>query len=277
MSVETVLSIVESGSGDSAFVELLEMSAAEYQAYARARGAMFFFQNISQQTAAWVSRIRYLRAMGMDGYIETLAANAGKNVAFHSAMGQIAAEEALVTHSAEIAALNAEAAAAEGTLVAGAGTTALAIGLPVIAMAAVAVALGAPYYQARQEAKREGYASGFSKGFITGLLRWETRFTIDRFWDPALNQNGFDELLPTIRANAHNTGLLKGRVAGLAWTDSEKKIFLTGLHKLVKTSQAGWLPRSDDWMERMRARQVQISFVIDLATAATKRGLIKEG
>jgi hypothetical protein len=30
-------------------------------------------------------------------------------------------------------------------------------------------------------------------------------------------------------------------------------------------------------MERMRARNVQISYVIDMATAATGKGMIKEG
>ena len=259
------------------FSRILAMSSAEWLAYARANSAWYFFKDLPRATAAWVERIRYLRMMGMDTYIETLAANSAKNVAFNSAMGKIAAEEAMAAHAAEIAAADATATAAEGTLVAGAGTTAAAIALPVIAMAAVGVALGAPYYQARQEAMKEGYASGFSKGFITGLLRWELRFTIDRFWDNAVNKNGFDEALPTIRANSHNKGLLEGRVAGLAKTDGEKKAYLLGLHKLVKTSQAGWTPRSDDWMERMRARQVQISYVIDLATAATKHGLISQG
>jgi hypothetical protein len=39
-------------------------------------------------------------------------------------------------------------------------------------------------------------------------------------------------------------------------------------------SKAGWTPRSDDWMERMRARLVQISYVIDLAGAGRKHGMV---
>jgi hypothetical protein len=276
MSVETVLSIIESASGDGTAAELLSMSYAEWLAFARARGAQAFFSNLPRQTAAWMARIRYLRAMNYgEAYIEALGEGAigAKDVAFHSAMGKMAAEEAYVAHTAAMA----EATAAEGTLVAGAGTTVACIVLPVIAMAAVGVALGAPYYQAREEAKKRGYASGFSKGFVTGLLGWELRFTIDRFWDDALDQNGFDEALPKIRANAHNNGLLKGRVAGLAKATEERKSYLRALRKLGRTSSSGWLPRSDDWMERMRARNVQISYVIDMATAATGKGMIKEG
>ncbi|HEY2867644.1 MAG TPA: hypothetical protein VGJ02_11180 [Pyrinomonadaceae bacterium] len=257
MSVETVVSIVESAFGGVS-TTTAPMTAAEYTVWA---------------TPAWVARLRYLRMMGMDSYIEDMAASfLGKpGGPLQAALSQIAAEEQAVT----IAAADAAATAAEGTLVAGAGTIAAAVVVPVIAMAAVGVALGAGYYQAREEARKEGYASGFSKGFVTGLLQWEVRFTIDRFWDNATNQNGIDEQLPTIRANAHNKGLLKGRVAAIAMTEKAKKTYLRGLRKLVTTSTAGWTSRSDDWMEQMRARQVQIGYVIDLATAATRYGIIK--
>ena len=276
MSVETVLSIVESGSGEGMFAEVFAKTWAEWAAIARANEAWFFFKGLPQQTAAWVARIQELRSMRALGYLAELAETNATNVAYQSAVARLAAQEAFVAHAAEIAAADAAATAAEGTLVAGAGTTAAAIVVPVIAMVAVGVALGAPYYQAREEAKKEGHASGFSKGFITGLLKWDLRFTIDRFWDNALNKNGFDEMLPTIRASAHNKGLLEGRIAGLAKTDPEKKTYLLGLHKLTRTSKAGWLPRSDEWMERMRARQVQITYEIDLAVAATKHGMIKQ-
>jgi len=33
---------------------------------------------------------------------------------------------------------------------------------------------------------------------------------------------------------------------------------------------------SDDWQERMRARQVQLSYVIELATAAGRNGILKQ-
>lgn len=272
--VETVLSIVESASGESLTSELLSMSYAEWLAWAKARGAQQFFANIGEKTAAWIARIRYLRAAGYgEAYITAIGEGAigAKSVAFHSAMGKLAAEEAYISHSA----LMAEAAAAEGTLVAGTATVVVVAVMPIVALVAVGMALGAPYYQARKEAEKEGFMSGFSKGFITGLLGWELRFSIDRFWDNALNRNNFYEDLPRIRAAAHNNGLVQGRIAGIAKTPSEKKQYLTGLRRLTKTSTSGWLPRSDDWMEKARARQVQISYVIDLATTAVKQKLVR--
>lgn len=274
MAVETVLSIIETASGEGVASELLSMSYAEWLAYARARGAQAFFTNIPQQTTAWLARIRYLRMMGYgEAYITAIGEGMGaSNVAFHSAMGKMAAEEAYVAHTAAMA----QATAAEGTLMAGAGTTVACIVLPVVALVAVGLALGAPYAQAREEAKKKGYESGFSKGFVTGLLEWELRITIERFWDNALDKNGFYDELPKIRANSHNNGLIKGRAAGLAKAGPEKKSYLKGLRKLGKTSSVGWLPRSDHWMEKARARNVQISYVIDMAGAATKYGLIKQ-
>ncbi|HKX83698.1 MAG TPA: hypothetical protein VJL58_05740 [Pyrinomonadaceae bacterium] len=274
MAVETVLSIVESASGNGVVAELFSMSSAEWQVFIRKRAAQRFFADLPKQIAAWTARIQQLKRGGDLVYLKDLANLYRGHVAFESAMAKLASEEAFVAHTARMAAANAAASAAEGTLVAGAGTTAAAIVLPVVAMVAVGVALGAPYYEAREEARKEGYASGFSKGFITGLLEWELRFTIERFWDDALNKNHFDEAIPTIRANAHNSGLVKGRIAGLAKTPVEKKEYLRGMRKLTRTSTAGWSPRSDDWMERMRARQVQISYVIDLMGAASKHRLI---
>lgn len=271
--VETILSIVESASGDGLTSELLSMSYAEWLAWARARGAQRFFATIGEQTATWVSRIRYLRAAGYgEAYITAIGEGIGsKFVGFHSAMGKLAAEEAYLTHSA----LMAEAAAAEGTLVVGTATVTVVAVMPIVALVAVGMALGAPYYQARKEAEKEGFMSGFSKGFITGLLEWELRFTIDRFWDNALSKNSFYEDLPKIRAASHNNGLIQGRVAGLAKTPSERKQYLKGLRWLTKTSTSGWLSRSDDWMEKARARNVQISYVIDLAGTAVKHRLLR--
>ena len=143
-------------------------------------------------------------------------------------------------------------------------------------MVAVQVALGAGYYEAREQAKKAGFNTGFGLGFITGLLQWELRFAIDRFWDNAVSKNAFDELIPVIRANSHNRGLMAGRVAAVAKTDAEKKQYLRGLKKVTVVSAASWTSRSDDWMEQMRARQVQISYVIELAVAARNHQIIKD-
>jgi hypothetical protein len=171
--------------------------------------------------------------------------------------------------------LDAAAVAAEGTLVAGAGTTAAAIVIPVIGLAAVGLALGAPYYQARVDARNEGNASGFSRGYNCGLLKWPLSNTVNLFWDRAVQNNAFDEVIPSIQAKAHNSGLLRGRYAGIVQTDSVKKTYLHALHRLTTTSSVGRSARSDEWREVMRARQVQLSYVIELATAARRYGVFK--
>ena len=274
--IETVLSIVESNSGGGAVSKLLSMGSAEWQAFSRNRAAHRFFQEIPKQIAAWTARLQQLKRAGDLLYLKDMARLYSGNFAYQSAVAKLAAEEAFITHSARIAAANVAANAAQGTLVAGAGTTAAAIIIPVVALVAVGMALGAPYYQAREEAKKEGFASGFSQGFITGLLKWELRFTIDRFWDNAVGRNGFDESLPPIRAASFNTGLLNGRLAGLAKDDNEKSRYLLGLRMLTTVSSAGWTSRSHDWMEQMRARKVQVNYVIDLAAASRRHGLLSE-
>jgi len=281
MSLETVVSIVESAGGGAAqshFMEavyFIRQWAADpvHKAFLRHEHALNFFKQLPQQTSAWLQRIQHLRQMAPD-YLRTLAQGARGSIAFESAMAKMAAEEAYLAHAARIAAADAAATAAKGTLVAGTGTTVVVVVVPVVAMIAVQVALGAPYYQAREQARKEGYASGFGKGFVTGLLQWELRFTIDRFWDNAVAKNPFDESLPRIRANSHNQGLIDGRAAGLAKNDAEKKDYLLGLRKLTHTSTAGWTPRSDDWMARALARQVQTSYVIELASAAHKHHIV---
>jgi hypothetical protein len=274
MLAETVISIIETSTSDAIISRFLGMTAAEYAAYAKTQAAHAFFRNVAADTAAWVARIRKFKLAQDVMYLKYLVESFSYDFAFQSAMAKLAAEEAFVAHSARIAALNAAAAAAEGTLVVGTGTIVVVAVVPVVAMVAVAAALGAPYYQARQAAKKEEYASGFARGFVTGLLQWEARFTIDRFWDNGFGKNGFDESMPALRAAAHNEGLIKGRVAGLAKNDQEKKAYLKGLAKLSKASSSGWNSKSNDPAERMRARRVQIGYVIDLAAAARKHGIV---
>jgi hypothetical protein len=274
---ETVVSIMESISGDSYVSKVLAMSSVEYAALTSHQAAAFFFKDIPRQIAAWTVRIQQLKRAGDLVYLETLAEMYRGSVDFEGAVGRLAAQEAALSRAAQIAAADTAATAAEGTLVAGAGTTVAAIVLPVVALVAVGLALGAPYYQARQQAKKDGYASGFSKGFITGLLKWQLRNTIERFWDKAVGVNGFDESLPHILAAANNKGLIEGRVAGLAKDDKEKKNYLHGLRRLTDTTTAGWDARNGGWQEQSRARQVKISYVIDMATMARKRGILSDG
>jgi hypothetical protein len=255
MSGDTVLSIVEAVTGGVS-VTSRSMTAAEYLAFS---------------LPAWIARIRFLQSYGMYAYIEELAASSITKSYVQAALSEMAAQEAAVV----TAAADAAAVAAEGTLVAGAGTTAAAIVIPIIALVAVGLALGAPYYQARVDARNEGNASGFSKGYVCGLLKWSVHNTVNLFWDRAVQVNPYDEVIPSIQAKAHNSGLLKGRFAGIAQSDSVKKTYLRALHRLTTTSSAGWSARSDDWQEVMRARQVQLSYVIDLASAARRYGVFK--
>jgi hypothetical protein len=281
---ESVVAIVEGRTGISAYSHMVLardhlvkwLADPVYRAFVSHERAMQFFNAIPKATAAWIARIQYLKLTN-PAYLKFVIESVRGTFAFDAAVARMAAQEAALTQAARMAALNATAAATKGTLVAGAGTTIAAVVVPVIGMIAVQMALGAGYYQAREQARKEGYAIGFSKGFITGLLKWELRFTIERFWDNAVGKNAADEAIPKIRANAHNQALIDGRVAGLAKNDEEKKDYLLGLHQMTTTSKAGWTSRSDDWMEQMRARQVQISYVIALAGAAQKNDIVQAG
>ena len=72
---------------------------------------------------------------------------------------------------------------------------------------------------------------------------------------------------------AHNEGLITGRIAGLAKDTNEKKKYLEFLKKLSSASADGWTSRNDSWSEKMRARRVQINYVIELAVTARKYGV----
>jgi hypothetical protein len=174
-----------------------------------------------------------------------------------------------------LALADAEAAAAEGTLLAGVGVEIAAVALPVIAVVAVGVALGAPYLQAREAAKKEETVSGFSHGFIMGLLEWKWEWAV-RLFPGYFPPNPYDPAMAQIRALAYLNGMQTGFLAGASLPRAAKKLYLLKLHTLVTTSKVGWTARSDAWQEQMRARRVQISYVIDLAVAARKYGIIKD-
>jgi hypothetical protein len=259
MSLPTVVSIIESvvlpGAGVVQSVKAVTLGASELAAMREAA-------RFEQAVVNWISRIQSARALNPAG-AHLWEFTFGHHTAFQQALSRVAAQEAFLKAGAR----------AVTPLASSIGVAAGVI-LPVVGMVAVQVALGAGYYEAREKAKKEGYATGFARGFITGLLAWELRFTIDRFWDNAVAQNAFDESIPGIQANAHNRGLVEGRIAAIAKTETERKEYLRGLYKLTVVSKAGWTSRSNDWMEQMRARRVQIDYVIDLSTAAKKHGIV---
>jgi len=160
-------------------------------------------------------------------------------------------------------------AAEEGTLVAGAGVSSAVVIFPVAVVAALVwVALGSGYYQARQIVRNEGAMSGFSQGFICGLLRWSYDATLSHFTMPLIMIDVWDEENNNIRVDAYMDGLRKGFIAGNVVRKPVAKELLEKLRLLGKISQ----PSSASWTGN---RLVQRNYVIDLAGAARKHGLVK--
>jgi len=150
------------------------------------------------------------------------------------------------------------------------------IGLPVIAMAGVFAALGSGYAAARDAAREENSASGFAEGFITGILGWQWQQTASRFGRRYLVINQADEAMDVIRVKYYNGGLKAGYAAGAALNPAARKAYLSRIRAITGAQiPGGWSAGSDDWSERMRAQQVQTSYVIQLATAARRSNIIK--
>lgn len=132
------------------------------------------------------------------------------------------------------------------------------------------------YAAARDLARNENSAAGFSEGFVTGLLGWEWRQTVDRFARTYLVTNQWDEAIDDIRVKYYNGGLKAGYSAAAALVPAVRKAYLTKLRRSVGAhNPAGWSAVSDDWSEQMRARLVQTSYVIDLASAGLRYEIIK--
>jgi len=152
------------------------------------------------------------------------------------------------------------------------------IALPVVTMVGVFVALGSGYAAARDAARNENSTEGFGVGFVTGLLGWEWRHTADRFGRKYLVINSFDEEMDVIRVKYYNGGLKAGYAAALALDPRARKVYLTKLRRLSGVPiPDGWTAQSSGWMERMRAQNVQKSYVIDLASAGLKNSVIGQG
>jgi len=157
-----------------------------------------------------------------------------------------------------------------------AGLGAIAAGaLPVFAMEGVFLALGAGYLEAREIVRERESRSGFSHGFVMGILGWEWRHVLDRFYRHYIHISSWDEELNVIRVKAYNVSLQSGFLLGAVLPDSLQKAFVSGLRKLAgHPSTANWNSRDPlDEMEVYRAQRVQINFVIDLAVAFQRRSL----
>ncbi len=153
---------------------------------------------------------------------------------------------------------------------AAAGSFALTAGVPIVTAVGVWVALGSGYYQAREALKKEETMSGFSQGIVMGLLDWRWNNVVSLFRRPHLNINAFDSEMDSIRVNSYHEGLKKGFLAGTILPKEAKKTFSKALRKAGNvTGPKEW---SRDWDV---ARNQQVSYVIEMAAAGRRYGLIK--
>lgn len=158
----------------------------------------------------------------------------------------------------------------EGGLIATGAAGAVAAGaIPVITMVGVWVALGSGYYQAREEAKVTETASGFSQGFVMALLTWPWSSAASLFGRHYLNINQADNQMNVIRVESYNKGLRTGFLAGVVLPPEAKKEYLRRIHQYVGYGPAHWASNPD------LARNQKVSVVINLATTALVRGIIK--
>jgi hypothetical protein len=166
----------------------------------------------------------------------------------------------------------AEAATATTSVVGGmAGVGAIAAGaIPVVTMAGVFVALGAGYYEARQIAHNNGALSGFSHGFTAGVLKWEWGHVTIHFLKRNAGTNAFDQATAVAGANGYNKGLVAGFAAGSGLPENTRKAYRIQLRKLAGiTSDGAWSKNPNE------ARLQQRNYVIELASAGLKHGVIK--
>lgn len=160
--------------------------------------------------------------------------------------------------------------ASGGTLVGTGAAGAVAAGaIPVVTMVGVWVALGSGYYQAREQAKVEESRSGFAHGFVMGVLEWQWHHLVGLFRRPFLRINKFDEAMDRIRVVSYHGGLKAGFGAGSALPADARKAYRIELRRLAGRRDSGAWSRNADV-----ARNQQISYVIELASAGMRKGLI---
>jgi hypothetical protein len=139
--------------------------------------------------------------------------------------------------------------------------------LPIAAEIATFVALfGAPYWAAEAAYREENTAGGFSQGFVAGLLAWDWGQLVDRFGRRYLHINPSDEEMNRIRVVAYNLGLEAGYALADGLSDDAKKKYLSAIRKRAHE------PMPEHW-----GRNEQISYVIALATAALRYGVLPSG
>lgn len=158
---------------------------------------------------------------------------------------------------------------ADLALLPGAGAAA-SIAVPAVIFGTVLLTLGAPYYQAREMVRSENDLSGFTHGFVMGVLKWEWRHVVANFRRPFIHINDFDEATDVIRVNAYHRGLKVGFAKGAALPADAKKAYRIKLRQLAGLHISGNWSRDND-----EARKQQSSYVIELAAAGRRHGIVK--
>jgi hypothetical protein len=149
------------------------------------------------------------------------------------------------------------------------GSFALTGGVPVVTAVGVWVALGSGYHQAREEAKKEESMSGFSQGFVAAILGWKWHHVVPLFQRPYLSMNKFDGQMNAIRVNSYHAALKSGFLAGMVLPEASKKAYRQ------KIRSAGNIKGPTEWSrDGDVARNQQVSYVIDMAAAGRRYGII---
>ncbi|HUF04697.1 MAG TPA: hypothetical protein VMM38_11045 [Aridibacter sp.] len=150
-----------------------------------------------------------------------------------------------------------------------AASFALTAGVPIATMAGVYVALGSGYYQAREQAKHENKLMGFAEGFVMAISNWKWSHVVSRFSRKRLRINVADEAMDGIRVKYYHEGLKLGFLAGTVLPSDVRKQAVSAIRSAGKiTAPKGWSDDADV------ARNQQISYVIDMATAGIRHRLI---
>jgi len=143
--------------------------------------------------------------------------------------------------------------------------------VPVVAMAGVFVALGAGYYQARQDARRNNTLWGFAEGFVMGVSNWTWHQAWVRFGKKEVRPNAWDDGIAIAAFEGYNRGLVTGFHLGSALNDNAKKAYRVKLRSLAEYhGPRAWSQNPDE------ANLQQSAYAIELAAAGRKYKLFKE-
>lgn len=124
----------------------------------------------------------------------------------------------------------------------------LAIAGPLLGLVAVALALGAPYYEAAEKIAANWSATGFSRGVVMGADKRRAQLVKDYFGNRYFSPNPFFPRGRSIAIANYRMGLLVGYVNGRVLSENQRAIFWHDLgHRMGDQSYRG--PR-EQWKQR---------------------------